>query len=132
MNRDNVTRLLTYLEQLKAEGAEDKWWMAEYLSDRESHEVCYPEDVTNWHCGTAGCFAGSWAIIRIKDGDEPPVSVSDIPDDFARDFGLGPVRKKHVVHGHWSPRGCYATLDEAIAYLRLCLDEDTMDVCLGS
>jgi hypothetical protein len=131
MNRNNVTRLLTYLEQLKAEGEEDKWWMGEYLSDREEHDVLYPDQITNWYCGTAGCLAGSWIIIKVKDGDEPPAFLTDIVDHFARDFELGPVEKRHVILGRWSPRSIDATLDEAIAYLRLCLDKDTMDVCLG-
>jgi hypothetical protein len=68
MNAANVTRLLTYLEQLKASGEEDKWEMSEYLADREDHDVLFPHEVTNWHCGTAGCLAGSWAIINVKDG----------------------------------------------------------------
>jgi hypothetical protein len=76
MNAANVTRLLTYLEQLKASGEEDKWEMSEYLADREDHDVLFPHEVTNWHCGTAGCLAGSWAIINVRDGGEKDATVS--------------------------------------------------------
>jgi hypothetical protein len=131
MNRDNVTRLLTYLEQLKAEGEEDKWWMGEYLSDREEHDMLYPGDVTNWHCGTAGCLAGSWAIIKVKDGAEPPETLIDVAIGFDEDFKLDGGERSGIIHGHWSPHGIYATLDEAIAYLRLCLEKDAMDVTLA-
>jgi hypothetical protein len=130
MNRTNVTRLLTYLEQLKAEDAEDKWTMMDYLADRKSHVARSPQDVTNWHCGTAGCLAGSWAIISVKDGGQPPVRLEDVITKFGDDFGLDERVRDAVVHGQWSPNGLRATLDEAIAYLRLCLEEDRMNVSL--
>jgi hypothetical protein len=131
MNRTNVTRLLTYLEQLKAGGEEDKWDMTQYLSDRRHHESLFPEDVTNWHCGTAGCLAGSWAILKVKDGGVPPETTSDIVREFGDDFGLTYIRRCEVTNGHWSANSIRATLDDAIAYLRLCLSEDSMDVKLG-
>jgi hypothetical protein len=131
MNAHNVTRLLTYLEQLKTEGEEDKWDMTQYLSDRGCHESLFPAEVTNWHCGTAGCLAGSWAILKVKDGGAPPDTASDLVREFGDDFDLTYVRRCDVVNGRWSPNGIYATLDEAIAYLRLCLEKDRMDVTLG-
>jgi hypothetical protein len=133
MNRANVTRLLTYLVQLKAEGEEDKWWMGEYLSNRGEHNMLYPSGVTNWHCGTAGCLAGSWAIIKVRDGSVPPETMSDLIFDFRDDFELATCgQKDHVVLGDWSPHGVTASLDEAIAYLRLCLERNTMDVSLDT
>jgi hypothetical protein len=131
MNRTNVTRLLTYLEQLKAVGEENKWVMSEYLADRERHRCLYPDQVTNWECGTAGCLAGSWVIIKVKNGGEPPKELLSIIDEFAEDFALSSSEVTAVTTGVWSPKGVHATLDEAIAYLRLCLDKDTMDVILG-
>lgn len=131
MNRDNVTRLLTYLEQLKAEGAEDKWVMKQFLADRDCHIPLSPCEITNWHCGTAGCLAGSWTIIDVKDGGEPPVITRDLITKFSDDFDLSDEERDYVVNGVWSPSGLDATLDEAIDYLRLCLKEDTMDVRLG-
>jgi hypothetical protein len=131
VNRHNVTRLLTYLEQLKAGGEGDKWDMTQYLSDRDHHEPLFPEEVTNWHCGTAGCLAGSWAIIKVKDGGKPPETTSDIVREFGDDFELSFVKRCDITNGHWSPRGIHASLNEAIAYLRLCLSEDSMDVKLG-
>jgi hypothetical protein len=130
MNVHNVIRLLTYLEQLKAEGAEDKWIMEEFFADREGHEARYPDKITNWHCGTAGCLAGSWAIIKVKDGGQPPTNLVDVITQFGDDFGLDEGERSGVIHGQWSPNSLRATLDEAIDYLRLCLEEGTMDVSL--
>jgi hypothetical protein len=132
MNHTNVRRLLSYLEQLKAQGEEDKWVMHEYLADREEHDILYPEQITNWHCGTAGCLAGSWAIIKVKEGGEPPVTLADVIAGFGDDFGVDGEARGDVIQGAWSPNGIRATLDEAIAYLRLCLEKGTMDVRLGS
>jgi hypothetical protein len=129
MNVHNVTRLLTYLEGLKAQGEDDKWDMSTYLTDRTDHGMMfYPREVTNWHCGTAGCLAGSWAILKVKDGHVPPVSTTDLLSDFTNDLGLTNEETQFIVNGHWSPNSLSATLDEAIAYLRLCLAEGTMDV----
>lgn len=130
MNAENVTRLLTYLEQLKAGGEEDKWVMCEYLAKRGTHWMLYPDQVTNWHCGTAGCLAGSWAIVKVKDGEAPPESLSDVIREFGNDFDLAKWEKEDVILGVWSPNRINATLDEAIAYLRLCLTEGRMDVKL--
>jgi hypothetical protein len=130
MNAANVTRLLTYLEQLKASGEEDKWEMSEYLADREDHDVLFPHEVTNWHCGTAGCLAGSWAIINVKEGGQPPGELQEIAKRFCDDFELRDIDRGYVINGRWSRNGIHATLDEAIVYLRRCLIKGTMDVTI--
>jgi hypothetical protein len=133
MNVHNVTRLLTYLENLKVSGEEDKWDMEAYLTDRTDHSVMlFPGEVTNWHCGTAGCLAGSWSILRVKDGHVPPETTNELTMDFAHDLGLTNEQQNAIINGYWSPNGLSATLDEAIAYLRLCLAEGTMDVTLDT
>jgi hypothetical protein len=58
----------------------------------------------------------------------PPVSTTDLLSDFTNDLGLTNEETQFIVNGHWSPNSLSATLDEAIAYLRLCLAEGTMDV----
>jgi hypothetical protein len=131
MNAANVTRLLTYLEQLKASGEEDKWEMSEYLADRKDHGTLLPHEVTNWHCGTAGCLAGSWAIINVKEGGQPPGELQEIAKRFCNDFELFDRDRCHVINGRWSRNGIHATLDEAIVYLRRCLIKGTMDVTIG-
>jgi hypothetical protein len=130
MNYANVTRLLKYLEQLKDEGDGDKFVMSQYLSHKGDPEsVLRPNDVTNWECGTAGCLAGSWTILNVKAGMPPPISLTQLIEDFVSDFGLtDELLDGYVTNGGWSPKGCLATLDEAIDYLRLCLAEGSMEV----
>jgi hypothetical protein len=121
--RENVKKLLTYLTKLKETGHEEKFKMDHWLYDIEEHDPVGPDEVTNWHCGTAGCLAGSWYII-LKQEDEDCHTF--VEDQFNDDFGLEGEESYYVTSGRWSPLGLNATIDEAIAYLTLSLTRGSL------
>jgi hypothetical protein len=121
--RQNVERLLAYLTNLKETGHKEKFVMRVWLFDLNTCGAVNPNDNINWHCGTAGCLAGSWYIMLKQRGEDV---IDDVENQFRDDFDLGDRTAYYVISGGWSPHGLVATLDEAIDYLTLSLTRGSL------
>jgi hypothetical protein len=121
--RANVEKLLAYLTNLKETGHEEKFHMATWLRDLREGGPVHPSDELNWHCGTAGCLAGSWYIMLKQQGER---IIDSVEFQFMGDFDLDDEEASYITTGGWSSHGLEATLDEAIDYLTLSLTRDLL------
>jgi hypothetical protein len=121
--RKNVEKLLAYLTKLKETGQEEKFVMSTWLFDLEKGWTASIGDELNWHCGTAGCLAGSWYIMLKQQGERV---TKNVEPQFMDDFSLDDEDAYYVTSGQWSPHGLDATLDDAIDYLTLSLTRDLL------